>query len=509
MLPAVTVEEMQAADAAALRSTTHETLVARAGTAVAVEALDMLGAAYGRSVAVVAGKGSNGADGRVAAAVLARRGARVRVIEAGSTDRLPEVDLVVDAAYGTGFRGHYEAPACSPRSRVLAVDIPSGVDGNTGAAGGRPLPAERTVTFAALKPGLLQGDGATLAGEVVLADIGLDPGAAGVGLVEDDDVVALVPPRPARTHKWASAVMVVAGSPGMEGAAALSAGGATHAGAGMVRLAVPGTDDGHGGRPGPWPLEAVRMSLPRHGWAGEVLAVLERCRAMVVGPGLGRDDDTRSEIRQLIARAPVPVVADADALVALGDAGRARPVVAGEGVDRPVVLTPHDGEYRGLAGEPPGDDRLVAVRRLAAATGAVVLLKGSLTAVGAPPAAQEARSVAGGFPAPGVLLAGAGSSRLATAGTGDVLSGVIGALLARGVPAQWAAALGAHVHGRAAQSGRAEGLVAPDLPDLVAGWLSAALAGDAFPAGAGPLRVRRQRSPGRSEAAGGPGGAGD
>jgi hydroxyethylthiazole kinase-like uncharacterized protein yjeF len=492
MLPVLTVDQMRAADEAALATTTHEALVARAGTAVAMEALDMLGAAYGRRVVVVAGKGSNGADGRVAAAVLARRGARVTVVAAGTLERLPACDLVIDAAYGTGFRGEYVAPAAGPGTPVLAVDIPSGVGGDTGEAGGRPMAADRTVTFAALKRGLLLADGPALAGRLVLADIGIVPGGGDVGLVEDADVDRRVPPRPALTHKWASAVAVVAGSPGMEGAAALCAGGASHAGAGMVRLAVPGTDDGHGGRLGPWPLEAVRLALATQGWADEVLAVLERCKALVVGPGLGREATTRAEIRRLIARSPVPVVADADALAALGDAGEARAVIAGDDVERPVVLTPHDGEFARLDGRAPGSDRVAAARRLAERTGAVVLLKGSLTAVASPGPA------AGTDGAPAVLLAGAGSPRLATAGTGDVLSGVIGALAARGVPAAWAAALAAHVHGRAAGEGSAEGLVAGDLPPLVAGWLGARRSGPAAAVpGAGPLAVAWQRPPAR------------
>lgn len=455
MRPVLTVAEMRAADAAALAHVDQAALVARAGTAVAFAALRMLGSGYGHRVVVVAGKGNNGADGRVAGAVLRRRGGRVTVLDAAAPGRLPPCDLVIDAAYGTGFRGSYTAPRVPPGARVLAVDIPSGVDGDTGAASGRPMPADRTVTFAALKPGLLQGDGPALAGEVVVADIGVPVGQPPVALVEDDDVVADVPRRSPTSHKWATAVAVVAGSPGMEGAAALSAGGASHAGAGMVRLVVPGVA---ADQPGPWPIEAVRMPLPAGGWVDDVLSVLGRCRALVVGPGLGRHDGTADQVRRVIHQSPVPVVADADALFALGTADDAVPVLAG---DRPVVLTPHDGEYERLASTPAGPDRLAAARRLADRTGAVVLLKGSLTAVASP----------GGS----VLLAAAGSPRLATAGTGDVLSGVIGAFLARGVPAPAAAALGAHVHGRAAARGPAEGLVAEDLPALVSGWLSETL----------------------------------
>ncbi len=470
MRPVVTVAEMRAADAAALTQVDQAALVARAGTAVAFAALRMLGSGYGHRVVVVAGKGNNGADGRVAGAVLRRRGCRVVVLDAAAPGRLPLCDLVIDAAYGTGFRGTYTAPRVPAGAKVLAVDIPSGVDGDTGAASGRPMAADRTVTFAALKPGLLQGDGPGLAGEVVVADIGVPVGGPPVRLVEDADVLGQVPRRSPSSHKWATAVAVVAGSPGMEGASALAASGASHAGAGMVRLVVPGVA---ADQPGPWPIEAVRMSLRADGWVDEVLGVLGRCRALVVGPGLGREDGTVDQVRRVVAESPVPVVADADALFALGTAEEAAPVLAG---DRPVVLTPHDGEYERLAGEPPGPDRLAAARRLADRTGAVVLLKGSLTAVACP---GDGAGEDGNGSGP-VLLAAAGSPRLATAGTGDVLSGVIGAFLARGVPAAAAAALGAHVHGRAADRGPAEGLVAEDLPALVSAWLSVML-GDAGP----------------------------
>jgi hydroxyethylthiazole kinase-like uncharacterized protein yjeF len=160
-----------------------------------------------------------------------------------------------------------------------------------------------------------------------------------------------------------------------------------------------------------------------------------------------------------VAAARIPTVIDADGLGALGDVSRAAGVIAAR-QGAPVVLTPHDGEFARLTGEPPGTDRVGSVRRLSEVLGAVVLLKGSTTIVAAPDGA--------------VLLAAAGSSRLATAGSGDVLSGVIGALLARGVEVQAAAALAAHVHGRAAGLGHAEGLVAEDLPELVADVLSRA-----------------------------------
>ena len=188
--------------------------------------------------------------------------------------------------------------------------------------------------------------------------------------------------------------------------------------------------------------------------------MLDRCRALVIGPGLGRAEWTRTQVRRLVAESPVPVVADADALFALGDADSARQVVTAG--TRPVVLTPHDGEYRTMAGAAPGPDRVAAARALAAAHRGGGAVEGLADRGGLARPRPGPRGAAGRRRVP----------RLATAGTGDVLCGIIGALVARGAPAPLAAALAAHVHGRAAALGPAEGLVAADLPDLVAAWLS-------------------------------------
>jgi hydroxyethylthiazole kinase-like uncharacterized protein yjeF len=434
---------------------------------VAQAALRMLGGTYGRRVVVVAGKGSNGADGRVAASVLSRRGARVGVVEAADVAAgaaLPPCDLVVDGAYGTGFRGSYDAPQAPPSAAVLAIDIPSGVDADTGEAPGRAVRADRTVTFAALKPGLLQGGGPLLSGAVEVADIGIGFPTPHALLMEDADVAALLPPRPRGINKWTNAVGVAAGSAGMEGSAILCSRGAMAAGAGMIRLGSPGDPSA------PWPTEAVRMHLPAEGWAGAFLEATAKCKAVVLGPGLGTGDAVAEEIRAVLAAVPVPLIIDADALTALGDAAAARTLL--DKREAPSILTPHDGEYARIAGAAPGEDRLDAARRLAAATGAVVLLKGPLTAVADPRGAAAV---------PDVLLSAAGGAALATAGSGDVLSGIIGAFCARGLGPLEAAALGAHVHGRAGSLGPSQGLVAGDLPGLLARLLSA-LAG---PTGAG------------------------
>jgi NAD(P)H-hydrate epimerase len=228
----------------------------------------------------------------------------------------------------------------------------------------------------------------------------------------------------------------------MTGAGHLAAAAAQRAGAGMVRLGAPGVADDPAR-----PTEAVGLDLPASGWVPVALEAAPRFRAIVVGPGLGTAEDARSGVIELLAGTDRPCVVDGDGLTALGrDAAKVVAARAG-----PTVLTPHDGEHERLAGRPPEVDRLAAARDLAVSTGAVVLLKGSTTVVAAPQG--QVRIIDGG------------DARLATAGTGDVLSGVIGALLARGVEPLEAAAAGAWLHATAGRVGPGEGLVASDLVD--------------------------------------------
>ena len=299
------------------------------------------------------------------------------------------------------------------------------------------------MTFAALKPGLLLADGAELAGDIEVVDIGLDTSGARAHLVEATDVARWLPPRPRNTHKWKAACWIVAGSPGMTGAAHLAARAAQRTGAGYVRLSSPGVDDDPGR-----PTEAVGHALPREGWADEVSGGSGRFAALAVGPGLGTADATADAIRRLVGTTSITTVVDGDGLTALGgDAagvlGR-RPPAAG-----PAVLTPHEGEFARLTGNPPAADRLAAARELAAGVGAVVLLKGPTTVTATP----DGR----------VLVTNTGDARLATAGTGDVLTGVITALLAQGMPGLEAAAAGSFLHGRAGALALRRGLVAGDL----------------------------------------------
>lgn len=444
VIPVLTPEEMAAVDAAA--SEPVEALIARAGAAVARAAVEMMGGTYGRRVVVVAGKGNNGNDGRDAAERLRRRGVRVDVVPADQALlRLPPADLVIDAAYGTGFRGTYHAPDPGD-APVLAVDIPSGVDGLTGEASGRVLTAERTVTFAALKPGLVLNDGLTLAGDVHTADIGLDVSSATVHQVEAADVAAWLPVLDLDAHKWQRAVWVIAGSPGMTGAAHLAARAAQRAGAGYVRLSTPGMADD------PLrPTEAVGHALPPEVWTPDVGHDAHRFGAFVIGPGLGRSEEVATGVRALLRKVAPPVVLDGDGLSTLGS----RAIHFLSARRDPLILTPHDGEFRRLADHAPGPDRIASTRALAAETGSVILLKGHTTVVAEPGGA--------------VLLSATGDPRLATAGTGDVLSGVIAALCAGGLDPFRAAAAGAFIHGVAGTLGWRRGLVAGDVVDHLPG----------------------------------------
>ena len=407
MIPVVTPDEIRAIDAAAPEPV--GVLIERAGAAVARAALRMLGGAYGRTVTVLAGPGNNGADGRVAADRLRERGVAVRVLDARDLPpSLERCDLLVDAAFGTGFRGSWTAPECDAGA-VLAVDVPTGLDARTGRAPEGVLHADVTVTFQAAKPGHVLLDGPDVVGELVVADIGLDVSAAGMAIVERDDVAAWLPQRPRTAHKWRSAVRLVAGSPGMTGAAVLAARAAQRAGSGMVVVSSPGLDPGALGTG--TPVEAVGRAIAVDGWDGEVLADLHRFGALVIGPGLGRADWTVPSVVRTVTSAAVPTVVDGDGLFAMSWNDEGTPAFL-RGRDTATVLTPHDGEYALLTGSPPGDDRVAAARHLVDVSGCVVLLKGPTTIVAEP----------GGQ----VWLVDEGDQRLATAGTGDVLAGVIG-----------------------------------------------------------------------------------
>lgn len=438
--PLYTAAEMRAAEAAyrGYPATAGE-LMERAGAAVAAEVMRAFPDA--RRIAVVCGGGSNGGDGRIAAEVLRRAGR-----EAAETDD-PDGDVVVDALLGTGFRGALRPEAAERIERintlgrpVVAVDVPSGVDASTGEIASVAVCADLTVTFHGRKLGLAVAPGRFAGGRVVVADIGLAPRATGArratSAVLDD-----VPRRGVRDSKVTSGrALVVGGSLGMTSAAVLSATAALRADAGYVTLAVPHDSLTVAET---LALEPVKLAFDLAEGAGSLVEAAGRSDAVAVGPGLGRSNAARALVRELLERIAQPVVVDADALFGL------------EPVERqaPTVLTPHTGELARLLGR---DSSWVDAHRLAAVTecaerfGAVVALKGADTIVAAPGA--------------GPIVADRGPPSLATAGTGDVLTGVVVAFLAKGLEPQHAVAAAAVAHGLAAASvPRQAGLIASDV----------------------------------------------
>ncbi|MEA2521256.1 MAG: ADP-dependent NAD(P)H-hydrate dehydratase / NAD(P)H-hydrate epimerase [Actinomycetota bacterium] len=484
-----------------------DVLMERAGRALARAVLDITGGTYGRRAVIVCGKGNNGGDGFVAARHLARAGAVVRVhlieepapgvareqMERALGETLARVspfspgrlardlvhaDVAVDAIFGTGFRGNVRDEWSGAIDEinasgipVVSADIPSGVDGTSGAALGSAVRAQLTVSFGPVKTGVALMPGAEFAGDVRVADIGLpaDRVRTDVFLSEPGDVAAILPERAADAHKRASGhVVVVAGSADMTGAAVLVASAAARMGAGLVTVAAPR---------GIIPVlqsrlsEAIFLPLPETS-AGSVvqhalepvLDALDRANALVLGPGMSTQVQTAGFVRDLVRSSPVPLVLDADGLTAFAG-------FPGElsGRKSAAVLTPHAGEFSRLLDVSVGEletDRIGFARRLAEEADAVTLLKGSRSLIAEP----------GGT----VRINPTGSSVLATAGTGDVLAGVIGALLARGVAAADAAAAGAYLHGLAgllAGQASGEGTIASDvvalIPEAVAGVRSA------------------------------------
>jgi NAD(P)H-hydrate epimerase len=435
-----------------------EELMERAGRAVAEHALEDFGNA--RSFCVVCGGGSNGGDGRVAARVLEEAGRTVRVVDAKQEDEgkdLGDPDVLIDALFGTGFEGEPRPGAARLIEQmndlgapVLSVDLPSGVDASTGEVAGAAIDADLTVTFHGEKVGHYVTPGAYLAGYLEVADIGLDTVETENARVTRE-ILELVPRRSPEGNKYASGhVVVVGGSPGLSGAPCLSALAAFRADAGYVTLAgsdqvVPVFESSV--------LEAVKRVLPADSdgllteeAVGPTLELVAKAGALAVGPGLGRSEETKAFVRRVLAEATLPAVVDGDALWELepGD------------WPAPRVLTPHSGELGRLIGEDASwvdAHRLQAVRRAVELFGCVILLKGTGTLIAAP--------------GTGVLVDG-GHPSLATAGTGDVLTGIVGAFLAKGMEPRIATAAAATAHHWAAiEASYDAGMIASDLLDAL------------------------------------------
>lgn len=473
MEPVVTPAQMRTADEAAIASGTPETvLMDRAAHACAITALRMLGSGYGKRVVVACGKGNNGGDGRMCAAHLQRHGVMAKVISTqdwspdGFVRAAKRADLVVDALLGTGFSGEPRdavasaiAEISASRLPVLSIDIASGVSGADGTVPGVAVRADVTVAIQALKVGHVAVPGALHAGRIDVADIGIATHDVHTFVPSARDVRAVLPDDEAETHKYkVGALGVLTGSAGMTGAAVLTAQGAIRAGAGLVILGVPAsTLDVFENAV----IEAIKVPLPEAEGQLEAKAVdefadrLDRCRALAIGPGLGRGPRAVAVVRRALD-VELPVVIDGDGLWALAEVMASEPEVLKERSD-PTVLTPHTGEFALLAGRPADADRVAHVRESSARWGAVVHLKGRRPITAAPHGT--------------VWVNPTGNPGAATGGTGDVLTGIVGSLLAQGVTPEAATWAGAFLHGMAADIAAARlgqrALRAADLPEAL------------------------------------------
>lgn len=422
MLSVLTSKDVREIDSAAVATgTSVETLMERAGWSVAQVARSLLGGAYGARVVVACGGGNNGGDGRVAARVLRSWGASVEVVNVLEADsqietKLERADLIIDAIFGVGLSRDVEGSAAKAIAAinatglgVVAVDIPSGIDADTGQVRGVAIQASRTVTFVGPKLGLLFAPGRDHAGAVDVVDIGTPSWTTEVHAVTAGDVAALWPFRRVDGHKRDSGtLMVVAGSNTMPGAALMTCLAAVRAGVGLITLAAPKNV-----------LASVASAIPEVTTlpmsgnqleAGDVESILEatpRFDALAIGPGLGRHSGTVEAVAALLSQCSSPAVVDADALVALKASKRTTL----------TVITPHAGEWSMLSGSDAADaaqDRVSAARRLVD-DNTIVVLKGPGTVIA---------STSNTF----VDLEG--GPELAQGGTGDALTGVIGRVLA-------------------------------------------------------------------------------
>jgi ADP-dependent NAD(P)H-hydrate dehydratase / NAD(P)H-hydrate epimerase len=478
MREAYDVAAVRAAERALMELVPDGALMGRAAAGLASVCASLLGQypgrVYGTRVVVLAGSGDNGGDALYAGALLARRGASVIAITPGSRahpggtgalraargrvqatedsasqDGAPQegaidrADLIIDGLLGIGGRGGLREPFAGLAQRaeqarqagatVVAVDLPSGIDADTGAVDGPAVRADVTVTFGAIKPGLLIDPGAGHAGTVELVDIGLRPylqdGPAAIS-PQRHDISELLPRPGPESDKYRRGVLgLLAGSDRFTGAALLATGGAVHGGAGMVRVVTA-------------PAAAV---LVRQVWPETVLTVhpddpdwdligsVGRVQAWVAGPGMGTGPDAVARLTAILGT-DLPVLVDADGLTILSQVTKLLPRAA------PTLITPHAGELSRLLGTDPASveaRRLEHARRAADQLGVTVLLKGSTTVIASPADSQP------------VLVNPTGTPWLATAGSGDVLSGLAGALLAQGLEPAQAGLAAAYLHGLA------------------------------------------------------------
>ena len=525
------VADVRAAEQALMAQLPAGALMQRAAAGLASACAGLLQRVYGARVVVLAGSGDNGGDALYAGALLASRGAAVTAIAAGSRvhqggttallgaggrllaapsdaspsaaarDAIRAADLIIDGLLGIGGHGGLRGAAASLAALtdqasqvgafVVAVDLPSGIDADTGEVAGAAVRADVTITFGTWKPGLLVDPGASHAGVTQLVDIGLGPylSSPDVMAPQSADIAAWLPRPSAESDKYRRGVLgIVAGSAQFTGAALLSVGGAVRGGAGMVRLVsadaaaavvrqhwpeavitvlgagqAAGQPDGQPAGQAAGQPDGQPDGQPAGQAAGQpaeqVIEAVGRVQAWVAGPGMGTGA-AAADLLAAVLRTDVPVLVDADGITVLAAHQELRQELRRRAA--PTLITPHAGELARLLGAQRADieaKRLQFVRQAAAELGITVLLKGSTTLIAGPSAAEP------------VLANPTGTSWLATAGSGDVLSGLAGALLAQGLAPQRAAAAAAYLHGIA---GRLAADGAPIGSSDLLRWLSPA-----------------------------------
>jgi ADP-dependent NAD(P)H-hydrate dehydratase / NAD(P)H-hydrate epimerase len=447
--PLYTADEMRVAEAG------HdvEELMARAGRAVAEEAMRRFPQA--RRFVAVCGGGANGGDGRISVDVLGSAGR-----DAIAADDVSSAEVIIDALFGTGFHGEPREDAArkieainASHAPVVAVDLPSGINASTGEVAGACVDADLTVTMHGRKVGLEVAPGRFHVGEVVVADIGLEHRDTEHLLVTEKVLERVPRKRPDQNKYSAGTVLVVGGSRGLTGAPSLAAESAFRADAGYVAVAAPDST---------LPvfeqrlLEAVKLPCPEEDGKispkaiGPIVEFAGKAGSVALGPGLGRGPGPKEVVARLLAELDVPVVVDADALFELEPFERSTE----------TVLTPHEGELARLLGEESSwvaAHRLEAVKRGAERFGCVCLLKGADTLI------DDGR---------GVWVCSLGTPALATAGSGDVLTGVIASFLAKGLEGRLAAAAGAVACQLASREIPQAGAIASDVIGALPGVLN-------------------------------------
>lgn len=462
----------------------------------------IIGTLHNKKVSIFAGKGNNGGDGYVIARHLHNRGAKVKVFLIGDKESIAgdalinlqiitymgidviEVanegdwdkvkiamtftDFLVDALVGTGFTGKLSdhmiqiVDSINKINKiVIAIDVPSGVDGDTGQISGTAVKADHTITFSLPKQGLLLYPGASYAGDVTVVDIGIPrtlliDGKIKQNMITSATVRPMFPKRRPDVHKGSCGkVLIIAGSKGMTGAAALTADAAVRSGAGLVLLGI--AESLHDIMETKLtevmtkPLAEIETGIMGQDAVDEIREMALSNDIVAIGPGLGRHQDTMMAIREIITTIPKPLVIDADALYAL--INHTHILTEAKAVP---ILTPHCGEMARLLGLTPeevNEDRVYITRQAALEWGSIIILKGARTLVA--------------FPDGEVYININGNAGMATGGTGDVLTGVIAALMAQGLSSHEAALVGVYIHGLAGDIVARSGMIGITASDLI------------------------------------------